>query len=265
MENRPFNDTPAQVNQTFLETGDALIALAARTAHVDRVVTEAAYTLLLADSGAPFGPGTARVGGGRLRPPPLFPAFRYRSAAAVRIRAAVALDGKTRIAAFLQQLWDSDLRVSHSVRTGRRVHRSARAEHRAEHQPSGPALPGRRPRVFTPRWPKNCRVSWAPTAIPSSAIWRASRASATPSSPIPSTTWSPTSRRPPAACAIFSSCAGSSSSAAPPTAANLRRSRTPSFSWRGCAATCTANRAATIMCFPSRPRIRWPPPATPPP
>jgi len=48
VENRPFNDIPAQVNQTFLETGDALVALAARTAQVDRVVTEAAYSLLLA-------------------------------------------------------------------------------------------------------------------------------------------------------------------------------------------------------------------------
>ena len=34
----------------------------------------------------------------------------------------------------------------------------------------------------------------------------------------------------------------------------------PSTSWRGCAATCTANRAATTTCFPSRRRIRSPTP-----
>ena len=116
MENRPFNDIPAQVNQTFLETGDALVALAARTAQVDRVVTEAAYSLLLADSGAPFGPGIAVLAVGGYGRRQLFP---YSDIDLLLLYESerLAQEGKSRIAAFLQHLWDSGLRVSHSVRT----------------------------------------------------------------------------------------------------------------------------------------------------
>jgi [protein-PII] uridylyltransferase len=116
VENRLFNDTPAQVNQTFLETGDAITALAARTAQVDRVVTEAAYSLLLADTGAPFGPGIALLAVGGYGRRHLFPYSDIDLLLLFESDRQLA-DSKTRIAPFLRQLWDSDLRVSHSVRT----------------------------------------------------------------------------------------------------------------------------------------------------
>jgi [protein-PII] uridylyltransferase len=116
VEKRPFNDIPAQVNQTFLENGDALMSLAVRTAEVDRVVTEAAYSILLADSGAPFGSGIALLAVGGYGRRHLFP---YSDVDLLLLFESERLmaDSKGRISPFLQHLWDAGLRVSHSVRT----------------------------------------------------------------------------------------------------------------------------------------------------
>jgi [protein-PII] uridylyltransferase len=100
------------VEQNFLESGDALTALAERTAEVDQCVLRAAGELLF--SGASPGPALLAVGGyGRRQLFPysdvdlllLFPSER------------AAEERKEAISAFLQRLWDSGLRVSQSVRT----------------------------------------------------------------------------------------------------------------------------------------------------
>ncbi len=97
------------VQQTFLATGDALTALAERTAQVDHLVIESAAHLVQT-----AGPAILAVGGyGRRQ---LFP---YSDVDLLLLfeseRAAIA--HKETIAAFLQSLWDAGLRVSHSVRT----------------------------------------------------------------------------------------------------------------------------------------------------
>src|SRR6202047_3656994 len=60
-ENRPSNADPRPIQQEFLATGDALTALAERTAQVDRVVLEAAAELLF--PAAPSGLALLSVGG----------------------------------------------------------------------------------------------------------------------------------------------------------------------------------------------------------
>jgi [protein-PII] uridylyltransferase len=100
------------VQQAFLATGDALTALAERTAYVDRVVIETAGDSLF--PAAPSGLTVLAVGGyGRRQ---LFP---YSDVDLLLLfeseRLAVA--SKEALSAFLQRLWDSGLRVSHSVRT----------------------------------------------------------------------------------------------------------------------------------------------------
>jgi [protein-PII] uridylyltransferase len=112
VENRPSSVAPALVRQEFLATGDAQIALAERTAQVDQVVTETASELLF--PAAPAGLAVLAVGGyGRRH---MFP---YSDVDLLLLfeseRAALA--GKNAISAFLQRLWDSGMRVSHSVRT----------------------------------------------------------------------------------------------------------------------------------------------------
>jgi [protein-PII] uridylyltransferase len=106
-ENRPFS-APAPVGQTFLATGDAETTLAERTAQVDRTVLEAAALLL------PPSVAVLAVGGyGRRQ---LFP---YSDIDLLLLFECEkqALAHKEAISSFLQHLWDSGLRVSHSVRT----------------------------------------------------------------------------------------------------------------------------------------------------
>ena len=106
--NLPSDANPAPVLQEFLATGDALTALAERTAQADRLVLASAACFL------PPAAAVLAVGGyGRRQ---LFP---YSDIDVLLLfeseRAAV--ESKEGIAAFLQQLWDCGLRMSHSVRT----------------------------------------------------------------------------------------------------------------------------------------------------
>lgn len=109
---RRFNADLKPIQQKFLATGDALTALAERTAQVDRVVGEAADQWLFPV--VPSGLALLTVGGyGRRQ---LFP---YSDIDLLLLfeseRLAVA--HKEDISAFLQSLWDAGLRMSHSVRT----------------------------------------------------------------------------------------------------------------------------------------------------
>jgi [protein-PII] uridylyltransferase len=104
--------TPHSDGDSFLSTGDSVTALAERTASVDGQVVQAAAELLF--PAAPGGVAILAVGGyGRRQ---LFPhsdvdlLLLFESE-----RLAVA--NKEAISAFLQRLWDSRMRVSHSVRT----------------------------------------------------------------------------------------------------------------------------------------------------
>ncbi|HUI80640.1 MAG TPA: hypothetical protein VLY24_22100 [Bryobacteraceae bacterium] len=100
------------IEQEFLATGDSVRALAQRTAEVDRVVTESAASLLF--PAAPGGVAALAVGGyGRRQ---LFP---YSDVDVLLLFESekLALASKDAISAFLQRLWDSNMRISHSVRT----------------------------------------------------------------------------------------------------------------------------------------------------
>src|SRR5437763_7383762 len=111
-ENRPYNAGPGPIEQQFVATGDALTALAERTAQVDRVVLEAAADWLF--PATPTGLALLSVGGyGRRQ---LFP---YSDIDLLLLFESerLAMASKESIAAFLQRLWDSGLRMSHSVRT----------------------------------------------------------------------------------------------------------------------------------------------------
>ncbi len=112
MENPPSSASLAPIQQEFLATGDAATALAERTAQVDRVVVEAAAGLLI--PAAPAGLAVLAVGGyGRRH---LFP---YSDVDLLLLFESERLvqESKGAISAFLQRLWDSGLRISHSVRT----------------------------------------------------------------------------------------------------------------------------------------------------
>jgi [protein-PII] uridylyltransferase len=109
--NQP-SDSPARIREHFLATGDALTALAERTAEVDRLVIDAAARLLFPPLASNL--AVLAVGGyGRRQLFPysdidlllLFPSERHIAAA------------KEPISIFLQHLWDAGLRMSHSVRT----------------------------------------------------------------------------------------------------------------------------------------------------
>jgi [protein-PII] uridylyltransferase len=109
--NQP-SDSASRIRRQFLATGDALTALAERTAEVDRLVMEAAERLLFPGAGSNV--AVLAVGGyGRRHLFPysdidvllLFPSERQIAGA------------KEAISAFLQHLWDAGLRMSHSVRT----------------------------------------------------------------------------------------------------------------------------------------------------
>src|SRR5215471_16894006 len=96
------------IQQEFLATGDALTALAERSAQVDRLVLDAATRLL------PRSAAVLAVGGyGRRQ---LFPYSDIDVLLLFANERAVA-EAKDAIAAFLQELWDARLRMSHSVRT----------------------------------------------------------------------------------------------------------------------------------------------------
>lgn len=107
-ENLPSSSNPIPIKQAFLDTGDALTALAERTSQVDRTVIEAAGRLL------PAAVSLLAVGGyGRRQ---LFP---YSDVDLLLLFESEkqALARKDSISAFLQSLWDAGLRMSHSVRT----------------------------------------------------------------------------------------------------------------------------------------------------
>jgi len=100
------------IQDSFLATGDSLTALAERTAQVDAVVTQAAEKFLF--PAAASGLAVLAVGGyGRRH---LFP---YSDVDLLLLFESerLALNSREPIAAFLQTLWDSGMRVSHSVRT----------------------------------------------------------------------------------------------------------------------------------------------------
>jgi [protein-PII] uridylyltransferase len=110
--NQPSDGSASRIRRQFLATGDALTALAERSAEVDRLVMDAAERLLF----PAFASNVAvlAVGGyGRRQLFPysdidvllLFPSERQIAGA------------KEAISAFLQHLWDAGLRMSHSVRT----------------------------------------------------------------------------------------------------------------------------------------------------
>jgi [protein-PII] uridylyltransferase len=108
--NRLSNPSPAGLS--FLASGDAITALAERSAEVDRCVLRAAAELLF--PAAPTGLALLAVGGyGRRQ---LFP---YSDIDILLLFESerMAQDRKDAISAFLQRLWDSGLRVSQSVRT----------------------------------------------------------------------------------------------------------------------------------------------------
>ena len=112
MENRPYSAHPDPIQQAFLATGDALIALAERTALVDRVVAEAVADLLM--PAVPAGAAVLAVGGyGRRQ---LFP---YSDIDLLLLFESqrLAMAQREAISAFVQRLWDSGLRLSSSVRT----------------------------------------------------------------------------------------------------------------------------------------------------
>ena len=112
MVNRPYSGGAAPQTEPFLATGDAAASIAERSAKVDQMVLAAAGEILLPVR--PSGLAVLAVGGyGRRQ---LFP---YSDVDLLLLfeseRSAVA--AKTTISAFLQRLWDSGLRLSHSVRT----------------------------------------------------------------------------------------------------------------------------------------------------
>jgi [protein-PII] uridylyltransferase len=97
----------------LLDTGDAGTALAERSAHVDRTVSAAAAEILF-PAFPTDGPALVAVGGyGRRQ---MFPYSDVDLLLLFRTTEQ-AVQRKDAISAFLQQLWDSGLRMSHSVRT----------------------------------------------------------------------------------------------------------------------------------------------------
>ncbi|MGO9229760.1 MAG: [protein-PII] uridylyltransferase [Bryobacteraceae bacterium] len=111
---KPLSNTvDSAAPPVLLDTGDAGTRLAERSAHVDRQVSAAAAEILFpAFSGD--GPALVAVGGyGRRQ---MFP---YSDVDLLLLFRSTeqAVQHKSVISAFLQQLWDSGLRMSHSVRT----------------------------------------------------------------------------------------------------------------------------------------------------
>jgi [protein-PII] uridylyltransferase len=110
--NQLSSSSTAPIQEAFLATGDSLTALAERTAQVDRLVNEVASGFLF--PAAPSGLAVLAVGGyGRRQ---LFP---YSDVDVLLLYESerLAIANKDSISVFLQKLWDSGMRVSHSVRT----------------------------------------------------------------------------------------------------------------------------------------------------
>jgi [protein-PII] uridylyltransferase len=111
---KPLSNTvDSAAPPVLLDTGDAGTALAERSAHVDRVVSAAAAQILF-PAFPTDGPALVAVGGyGRRQ---MFP---YSDVDLLLLFRSTeqAVQQKSAISAFLQQLWDSGLRMSHSVRT----------------------------------------------------------------------------------------------------------------------------------------------------
>ncbi len=108
----PSSSAWEEIRAGFFQTGDAAAVLARRTAGVDRVVLSAYEEFLLPS--LPKGFGLIAVGGyGRLQ---LFP---YSDVDLLLLFESDRLAEQARpaIGAFLQRLWDAELRVSQSVRT----------------------------------------------------------------------------------------------------------------------------------------------------
>ena len=106
--NLPSDAPLAAIQREFLATGDGMTALAERSAQVDRVVFDAAARML------PPSAAVLAVGGyGRRQ---LFPYSDIDVLLLFENDRAMA-EAKEPIAAFLQHLWDTGLRMSHSVRT----------------------------------------------------------------------------------------------------------------------------------------------------
>ena len=108
MVNPPSSASPASILEAFLATGDAETALAQRTAQVDHTVMQTAADLLA--------PGVAILAVGGYGRRQLFP---YSDVDLLLLFESerLAVSHKEAISVFLQLLWDSGLRVSHSVRT----------------------------------------------------------------------------------------------------------------------------------------------------
>ena len=109
--NRPSNRVRRAFASSSWRRGDALTALAERTAEVDRLVMDAAERLLF-----PASRPTCRACRGRLRPAAAFPYSDIDVLLLFPSERHIA-GAKESISAFLQHLWDAGLRMSHSVRT----------------------------------------------------------------------------------------------------------------------------------------------------
>src|ERR1700755_787853 len=108
--NQPSSIAPLQ--EHFLATGDAMTALAERTAQADHLILDTASRLLF--PAAPSGIALLAVGGyGRRQ---LFP-FSGIDLLLLFENDRLMDTCRESISAFLQHLWDSGLRMSHSVRT----------------------------------------------------------------------------------------------------------------------------------------------------
>ncbi len=108
-----FSPAPAPAPPVLLDTGGVGTALAERSAYVDRVVSSAAAEILF-PAFPTDGPALLAVGGyGRRQ---MFPYSDVDLLLLFRTTQQ-AVERKDAISAFLQQLWDSGLRMSHSVRT----------------------------------------------------------------------------------------------------------------------------------------------------
>src|SRR3954447_7027696 len=100
------------LHEHFLATGDAMTLLAERTAQTDQLIADAAEKLLFPTAGS--GLALLAVGGyGRRQ---LFPYSDIDLLLLFDNERPIGAN-KSAISAFLQQLWDSGLRMSHSVRT----------------------------------------------------------------------------------------------------------------------------------------------------
>ena len=232
--NRPSDGNPSRIREEFVASGDAMAALAERTAQVDQLVLEAASTLLL-----PVGPlRDRRAGRGRLRQAAAVSVFRYRRAAALPLRAAGAGEQGRDLGLPAAPL---GCRPAHEPlgAHARRMLRGARRKYRAQRQPAGSAIPHRRPRAL-------CRAGRPAAAL---RPRQSRRAGAQPGAADARTprqvrrhVLSPGTERQGHARRTARLPAGLLARSDPRRRRRSRRPNcaTPSAFWRGCAAICTA-------------------------